>query len=91
MKFRDWLKYVDTSCLKCNIYLKYKKNGTFDYDLVYAGSMFDIPYRLVEYKIEEPDKDGEPICYTNWLKKDINDEEPTQNYSGFCIYLEEGV
>ena len=90
MKLKKWLKYIDTSNLNCNIYLKYEKtDDTFDYDLIYAGSMYSIPYWLVDYNIEEPDKDGEPISYTNWLKKNVDDDEPTKGYGGFCIYLEE--
>lgn len=90
MKLKKWLKYIDTSNLNCNIYIKYKKpDKTFGNDLIYAGSMWNIPYWLAEYEIDEPDKDGKSIEYTTGLRKNVNDEEGTKNYNGFFIYLVE--
>ena len=90
MKLKKFLKYIDTATLNCNIYITYKKqSGEFGSDLIYAGNMYNIPYWLVDYNIDEPDVDGEPICYHSNLYTDIDDEEATKGYSGLVITLKE--
>lgn len=94
MKFKKWLKYIDTAGLMCNIYITYQKKGAIegtyktDSDLVYVGSMRDIPYWLVDYEIDKPDTNGEPIYYA-MLKANENDETWTKDLKGFVIYLKE--
>ena len=90
MKLKKWLKPLGTAGLSCNIYIQHEKtDGTLDEDLIYAGSMWDIPYWLVDYKIAPNDTNGEAISWCSCLYKDINDENGTLGYDGFCIYLQE--
>lgn len=95
MKFKKWLKYIDTAGLMCNIYITYQKKGKVegtyetDSDLIYAGSMYDIPYWLVDYEIDKSDADGEPIYYATNLKANENDEIGTKDLKGFIIFLKE--
>ena len=90
MKFKKWLKPMDTAGLNCNIYIQYEKmDGTEDADLIYAGSMWNIPYWLVEYNIAPNDLNGEAIAYCHNMYKNIDDETGTPDYNGFCIYLQE--
>lgn len=94
MKLRSWLKPLDTSSLNCNIYIMYQKKvaeGVWetDCDLIYAGSMWNIPYWLVDYDIAPNDEDGESIFYAHNMHKTVDDEKGTQGYDGLYIYLKE--
>ena len=91
MKFKKWIKYLDTAGIKCNIYISYTQQGENKADLIYAGSMYDIPYWLVEYEIDEPELGAEPIYYTHGLKTHIDNDNKEENKdcNGFIIYLKE--
>jgi len=90
MKLSKWLKPMDTSGLHCNIYITYKKpDGTIDSDMIYAGSMYEIPYWLVDYNITPNDENGESIYWAHGLKKNIDDEEGTFDKVGFVISVYE--
>jgi hypothetical protein len=95
MKLKKFLKPLETAGLKCNIYTCYKKGEDFEEELVYIGSMRDIPYWIVNYEIgfcdNDPDAVGlDPISWTHGLKQSYNDNEDLDSqYQGFCIYLKE--
>ena len=94
MKLKKWLKHVDASSFQCNIYLQYETQideGVKEtkYDLVYAGSLWEVPYWLVEYKIAPNDKDGEAISFCHSMFEDVDDECGTEGYDGLCIYLQQ--
>ena len=90
MKLKKWLKPLDVIGLFCNIYIKYiDNNGEKKEDLIYCGSMYHIPYWLVEYKIAPNDEDGESIFYAHGLKENSEDEKGNWNKEGFVITLQE--
>ena len=81
MKLRKWLKYVDAASVKCNIWI-----GD---DCVYAGSMCDIPYWLIDYKLDDTGEYGVPICWCYQIRSNPNDEGGTPGLNGFSIILKE--
>ena len=81
MKLRKWLKYVDTASCKCNIWI-----GS---DCAYAGTMYDIPYWLVDYELDDTDKNVLPICWRYQIRSTIDDENGTYGLNGFVISLKE--
>ena len=86
MTLKKWLKPMDTCGLFCNIYIDN------DDDPIYCGSMWDIPYHLVDLKIAKysnPADKSEPIFYAHDIRKTINDEKGTKDYNGFIICLTE--
>ena len=90
MKLKKWLKHMNTAAIKCNIWIEYEKtDGTFDEDLIYVGSMYDIPYWLVDYKLSPTDENGEAIQYSYQIRKTMDDEGGTPGYDGFIITLRE--
>lgn len=84
MTLKKWLKPIETIGIKCKIYMNYKRN-VFEADCLYFGSMYDIPYHLVDYQIGyctgDPEVEGEPIFWA------LLDEE--LNTYGFVINLKE--
>ena len=86
MTLKKWLKPIDTSSIKCKIYMNYKCSNKFDADCIYSGPMYDIPYHLVDYQIGycagDPEVDGEPIFWA------LLDEKEPDIY-GFIINLRE--
>lgn len=84
MKLKKWLKVIDPIGINCNIYI--------GEDLIYAGSMSDIPYWLVDYPIskynDEEDQDS-PIWFGHKIRKSTEDVEGTEGYNGFVISLNE--
>ena len=90
MKLKKWLKPLDTAGLKCNIWIEYQKtDGTYDEDCVYAGSMYDIPYWLVDYHLSPTDENGEAITWCHQIRSTIDDENGTPGLNGFVITLRE--
>lgn len=85
MKFKRWLNQIDTTGLACNIYIA--EDGD-DAEPIYCGSMFNIPYWLVDYQIAKEDE-NKPIWFANNIRKNINDEHATKDYGGFVITLTE--
>lgn len=94
MKLKKWLKPVDGASFQCNIYMQYEKQtveGVWEtkYDLIYAGSLWSVPYWLVDYEIAPNDKNGQAISFCYNMFKNVDDEEETEGYNGLCIYLQE--
>ena len=81
MKFKKWLKYVDVASCYCNIWI-----GD---DYIYAGSMCDIPYWLVDYELDDTNKYDPPICWCYRIKSNPNNESGTEGFNGFAISLKE--
>ena len=85
MKFKKWLNQIDTGGLVCNIY--FAEDGD-DAEPIYCGSMWDIPYWLVDYQIAKyEDHYIKPIEFRHNIRKNINDEHGTKGYNGFVIIL----
>ena len=90
MKLSKWLKPMDTTGIHCNIYIEYERtDGTKDNDMIYAGSMYEIPYWLVDYDIAPKNENGESIYWAHALRKSENDEIIDFNTTGFVITLKE--
>jgi hypothetical protein len=81
MKLKKWLKYVDTASCKCNIWI--------DNDCVYAGIIYDIPYWLVDYELDDRDKHSQPICWCHKIRSTPDNEDGTEGLNGFVICLKE--
>ena len=81
MKFIKWLKPMDTAGIKCNIWI-----GD---DCVYAGDMYDIPYWLGDYEIDDEDINGEPIAWCHQIRSTVDNEGGTEGLNGFVICLKE--
>lgn len=86
MTLKKWLKPIQTAGLQCKIYMNYKCAGDFEANCEYSGSMYDIPYHLVDYQIGycagDPAVCGEEPIY--WAL--LNEESKTY---GFVINLKE--
>ena len=90
MKLKKWLKQISTAGVHCNIWMDYQKtDGTWDSDLIYAGSMYEIPYWIVDYSLSPVNENGEPIYYAHNIRKNVSDEAGTKGYNGFVICLRE--
>lgn len=90
MKLSKWLKPLETAGLKCNIWIEEPKlDGTYDEYCAYAGSMYGIPYWLVDYEIAPNDENGEAISWCHRIRKTIDDENGTEGINGFVITLKE--
>ena len=87
MTLKTWLDQVDTFGLNCNIYFAEDND---DADPVYCGSMSDIPYWLVDYKLTKfKDRCTKPVKFAHNIRKSIYDENGTEDYNGFIIILTE--
>lgn len=90
MKLKKWLEPMDTAGIFCNIWMQYiDREGNLQEDFMYAGSMWDIPYWLVDYKIAPNDENGEAISWVGRLRQNEDDEGGTPGLDGFCIYIQE--
>lgn len=94
MTLKKWIKPLDTCGPFCNIYIEYEKKVTEgvwekDEDLIYCGSMYNIPYWLVDYEIAPNDENGKSIFYSCGLKEKLGDEKGKPERAGFVITLRE--